>query len=134
MNMLFYIIGGILLVIWLVMVYFVHILMYFDYRKESGIESVGGYLSFIKFIKFFKQYEWMRSEKYWNSLFTKEYETQIHADLYQFKDKYYWLDPLSYLLSLLFGYYQIYNKNRINEQTYEQYQESKLRDILNNIY
>jgi hypothetical protein len=57
------------------------------------------------------------------SLFTKEYETEIHANLYQFKNKYYWLDPFTYLLSLLFKYYEIVKKHITDEQIYEKYIE-----------
>jgi hypothetical protein len=64
MNILLFIVSGLLSLVLLVL-YLTHIEMYFKYRKESGTESIGGYLFFVKFIKLFKQYEWMRSENHW---------------------------------------------------------------------
>lgn len=106
---------GICVIVFLLIRYLVHFLMFKEYSKKLK------FISLFKAIKLFRKFDWVRSEKWPYSCFVY-YEDNItfkcicefHADLIMFDEIYYLMtDPLSLLI------FNLYVRNKIKKMKYE---------------
>jgi len=105
---------GICVIVFLLIRYLVHFLMFKEYSKKLK------FISLFKAIKLFRKFDWVRSEKWPYSCFVY-YEDNItfkcicefHADLIMFDEIYYLMtDPLSLLI------FNFYVRNKIKNMKY----------------
>ena len=106
---------GICVIVFLLIRYSVHFLMFKEHSEKLK------FISLFKAIKLFQQYIWVRSKKWNNSCFvyyideiTFKRVCEFHADLIMFDGIYYLMtDPFSLLI------FNLYVRNKIKKMKYE---------------